>query len=240
MTKPAKLAIGIGGAGLAVAAAGLLLAGSPYAWICWWTALACLLVAAAYARNRPGLFGKREGRVSSARVLPVLPYLVALRLACWVMRVQRRTPVVSEIEPGLWVGGRVGAADIPEGVEIVVDLICEFSAPAAVRERPGYRSFPVLDGHAPTDEDAFLELLDELAASTGGVLVHCESGRGRAPTAAALLLVHRGRAAHPSEAIEIVRRGRPWASPTASDWRFMERIARRLEERRRGGRREPA
>jgi protein-tyrosine phosphatase len=230
-TKPARLAIGIGLAGVAVGAAGLS-SGDPWRWVAAWIAIACFLAAGAYALNRPDLFGKRSGRLSAGRALPVLPYLVAFRIACWVMRTWRRTPCVSEVEPDLWVGGRVAPHQVPRGAEVVVDLTCEFSAPAAIRRLPGYRSHPVLDGSYPRDEERFLALLDELAKSDAGVLVHCESGRGRAPTAAVLVLLWRGRARDAEEAIAMVRRGRPWTKLTATDLAFIERMALRLAARR--------
>jgi protein-tyrosine phosphatase len=60
------------------------------------------------------------------------------------------------------------------------------------------------------------------------VLFHCESGRGRAPTAAALALIARGVASDPPAALELVRKGRPSAAPTRVDLEFIERIAKRL------------
>src|SRR5262249_55601659 len=101
MTKPARLAAGIGLAGLALAAAAAL-GGGPWRWLCVWIAAACFVVASAYALNRPDLFGKRGGRLSLGRALVLLPYLVAFRIACAIMRAWRQTPTVSEIEPGLW------------------------------------------------------------------------------------------------------------------------------------------
>ncbi|HZR84379.1 MAG TPA: hypothetical protein VFD92_24995 [Candidatus Binatia bacterium] len=230
MTKPARLALGIAAAGVGCAGAAIATAGSPR-WLWAWTAGACWVAAAAYAANRPEIFGKRSGRLSRSRAIALLPYLLAFRIACAIMRAWRRTPRVSRVDSDLWVGGRIRASDVPPGTAFVVDLTSEFSAPAAVQGLPGYRSHPVLDGSFPRDETAFLELLEEIAARDGGVLVHCESGRGRAPTAAALVLLARGRARDPQAAIEIVRRGRPWTKLTATDLRFIARIAERLAER---------
>ena len=88
---------------------------------------------------------------------------------------------------------------------------------------------PVLDGATPPDEEAFLRLLHEVRIASGGVLFHCESGKGRAPTAAALALIARGVASDGATALELVRKGRPSAAPTRVDLEFIERIARRLQ-----------
>jgi protein-tyrosine phosphatase len=233
MTKPAKLALGIGVAGAFCAGMAALGAG-PLRWLALWTAAACFAVAAAYATNRPGLFGKRDGRLSAFRALLLLPYLAAFRTACALMRWRRRTPVWEEVAPGIYVGARLQREDLPPSLELIVDLTCEHAEPEPVRSHPGYRCVPVLDGATPPDEEGFLRLLEEVRAATGGVLFHCESGRGRAPTAAALALLARELVSDPAAALELVRKGRPSAAPTRVDVDFVRRLAARLEGR--GGR----
>ncbi len=227
MTKPAKIALGIGVACAACAVLGGLASG-PLRALAWWASGACLFVALAYATNRPGIFGKRDGRLAPLRVLLLLPYLAAFRVACELMRWRRRVPTWEEVAPGLYVGSRVDPGDLPPGLELVVDLTAEYAEPAAVRAHPGYRCVPVLDGAAPPDDEAFLRVLDEVRGASGGVLFHCESGRGRAPTAAALALIARGVAADAVSAVELVRKGRPAAAPTRVDLDFIARLAGRL------------
>lgn len=227
MTKPARLALGIGFAGVVCAALALAAHGAVAALLAW-TAFACALAAAAYARNAPGVFGKRDGRLVWWRTLPTLPYLVAFWIGCALIRARRRLPVFDRVAPGLYVGGRIRGDELPDDVALIVDLTCEYSEPASLRERPGYRSLPVLDGHVPPDEEALLALLAEMDAAPGAVFVHCESGVGRAPTAAALLLMRRGVAPDPESALELVRKQRPGARPTRSDRALMVRVAPRL------------
>ena len=231
MLKPVRLALGIAVAG----GVAFLLAEHVPGWgafVCWWIATACFTVAVAYALNLPDVFGKRDGLLSRPRILILFPYMLAFRLACALMRWRRRLPSISRITPTLYVGGRLGPADLPVDTAIVVDLAAELSEPLGIRAHPGYRSHPVLDGCYPPDDDAFLALLDEIAATRGVVVVHCESGKGRAPTAAALVLVARGEAPDAAAALATIRRGRPWAAPTTVDLRFMERMDARLAERR--------
>jgi hypothetical protein len=227
MTKPRLLATAIGGAGGACAVLAIA-APSPLRWLLAWIALACALVAWAYLVNRPGLYGKREGRLSWWRALPVLPYLVAYRIAAAVRAARRRYAAFDEVAPGLYVGARIDASRLPPDTELVVDLTSEVNEPRDLRRHPGYRGLPVLDGSIPPDEERFLELVSELAAAAGGVYVHCVSGRGRAPTAAAAVLIARGVADGPAAAFELLRKGRPVVKPTQSDISFVERIAARL------------
>lgn len=207
---------------------GAALAPAPWHWLAWWTALSCIAVAAAYGLNQPAVFGKRDGRIPWHRRLLLGPYLAAFAIACEIMRWARDAAPVDEIMPDLYVGGRIRPDDVPAGVELIIDLIAEFGAPAGIRARPGYRSLPVLDGGYPPDEDAFLTLLDEAAACTEPVLIHCDSGKGRAPTFAALVLIRRGLAEEPERAVELVREGRAGTAPTLSDMSFARRMLARM------------
>jgi hypothetical protein len=228
VTKPRILALGIAVAGAACTVGAATLAGAA-AWLLAWTALSCFVVAWAYAANRPEVFGKKQdGRVRMAHQLLLLPYLVAFRVGCWLIRVARPLPAVEEVASGIYIGGRLRQGAVPPGVQLVVDLVAEFPGARGVRSRPGYRCLPVLDGHHPRSLEAFLDQTAEAAAARGGVLIHCESGVGRAPTAAAVLLVARGLVPDPASAVELMAKRRPKIHPTRSDWDFMQRAVARL------------
>jgi len=228
MTKPAKLAVGIGAAALACGAAALASSGlGAFLWA--WAALSCSVVAVAYAQNLPQVFGKRAGRIAPANLVLLLPYLCAFWAACGLMRTWRKgTDPWNEVAADVYVGGYPRGAELPSGVALVVDLTCELGEPAPLRRLAGYRGFPVLDGHYPADEDAFAALMLEVASTDGGVLFHCESGRGRAPTAAALGLLARGVVPDARAALELVAKGRPQSAPTRSDLDFIDRMATRV------------
>ena len=223
MTKPTMLTIGIGSAALICLIISALLP-APWAWLAIWTAVSCGLVSAAYALNLPGIFGKRDGGLPWHRRVVLGPYLLAFGIACELMRRSREAAPVDEVLPGLYVGGRITAEDLPDDVHLVVDLVAEFAEPTAIRQLDGYRALPILDGGYPADEVAFAELLEEAAACARPVLVHCDSGKGRAPTFAALILIRRGLAGDPESAFEIIRNGRPTTAPTASDLAFARRV----------------
>lgn len=225
MTKPVKLTLGIGAAG-AVCLAAAASSGGAVRWLLFWAALSCFVAAAAYAWNRPDVFGKVDGRLSAWRSLVAGPYLAAFWLACTGMRAWRRLPPVTEVAPGIWVGGRIRKADLPPDIELVVDLVAEFPEPWGVRSHPGYRCLPVLDGAHPADEEAFRALLREVESAQGAVLFHCDSGIGRAPTAAIAALLERGIVSEPGVALELIRKSRPRAHPTRTDLAFIDRVWR--------------
>lgn len=230
MTKPQLLAVGIAGAGALFAVLASRAASLGVVVMLWWIAFACFMVAGAYAFNLPEIFGKRDGRLSTGRALLLLPYLLAFRIACALMRWWRGLPVLSRVAPGVYVGGRLRLRDLPADTALIVDLTCELSEPRALRAHPGYRCHPVLDGGAPPEAEDYslLALLDEVARTRGAAVVHCESGKGRAPSVAALVLIARRVAPDVSTALAMIRAARPWAAPTLVDYRFMERIAARL------------
>ena len=90
------------------------------------------------------------------------------------------------------------------------------------------RAQPVLDGAVPPDLDAYVRLVREVAADAGEVLVHCDSGRGRAPMLAAALLVARGIAPDRDTAVAVVRAARPVASPTRNELEFLAAVCAAL------------
>jgi hypothetical protein len=222
------IALGIGVAGVGCGVLALESAGVVrLAWA--WTAGSCAVATAAYLLNRPEWLGKRNGRLAP-RALLILPYLVAFRIACGLIRRFRPPDAPTEIVPGLWVAGRIDARTFPAGVTYVVDLVAEYDAPGWERALPGYRALPVLDGGEPPDAAAFLALIRELRDVTGVILVHCDSGRGRAPTVAAAILVARGLAPDVDAALGLVRERRPVSSPTRVDVAFLRTVSPALRD----------
>jgi Swiss Army Knife protein, DSP-PTPase phosphatase domain len=226
VTKATKIALGIAVAG--ACCGGLAIASTGGARVAWaWTAGSCVVAAAAYFTNRPAWLGKRGGGFGPW-ALAMLPYLVAYRIASALTRWWRGADAPTLIVPGLWVGGRLDARTFPAGVTHVVDLVAEYPAPRWARTMPGYRALLILDGGKPPAPGRYVELVRELRDVADGVLVHCDSGRGRAPTMAAAILIARGVAPDVWSAIAMIRARRPVASPTRTDVAFLERITPRL------------
>ena len=171
--------------------------------------------------NEPGLsrrdlpwfgaavLGKRpDGTISPFVVVLLLPYFLlawfAWTLHGWIARPERS----HEIVPGLWVGRRARAVDLPEGIACVVDMTSEFWEPAAVRAGRTYLCLPTLDHHVPSDQ-AFTQLVRRVAELDQPVYVHCAHGYGRAAMLAAAVMIHRGLASDLEDAEQILRQSRP-------------------------------
>lgn len=193
----------------AVVLSALALCLKGWALILLWPGVACLLVGLAYAGLGAGAFGKtRTGRLAWWPYVLLLPYL-AFTYAIWKLKRNiSKEPFYNEIAPGLWIGRRVLGDELPAGVEVLVDLTCEFAEPSSALCRCSYRSLPTLNYSVP-DVQALRALVDELAQCQGGVYIHCAQGHGRSATVAAALLLRRGLAPTPDEAVAMIVRARP-------------------------------
>jgi protein-tyrosine phosphatase len=177
-------------------------------WIALWPGLSFALVGFAYGGVGVPVFGKsNDGRLSPDRLILLLPY-VLLAWASWaVVRRVTSEPAASEVAPGLWVGRRPVARELPQGIQLVVDLTCELWEPRSVRNASGYLCEPTLDERF-LPEDRAAELIRRLSAAPGPILLHCAQGHGRSATLAAAVMVARGIASDMDDAerrIAVVR-----------------------------------
>jgi hypothetical protein len=186
----------------------------------FWTAFSFLLVAGAYALNRPCPFMRmRRGRPNFIGYLTFWPFFLLSTILHILRRIIiSRLPPYHEIVPGLYLGRRLSAreaARLPFKPAGVVDLMCEMPETPPLRHRETYASLPVLDGMPPS-----LEQLQAGAAwvaqrlATGPVYVHCALGHSRGAVLAAAVLLALRRADTAETAVHMVsdRRPKVWVS----------------------------
>ena len=192
-----------------------------------WTGAAFLIVAAGYAGVGPAVFGKQpDGRLQPGRRLLLLPYLLLIELLWHGQRLFQRAPGSHEVAPGVWLGRRPLAGELPAGVRLVVDLTCEFPR-GALLEGAEYCSLPCLDAAAP-DPAAFAATVNR-ASQAEGVYIHCALGHGRSATLAAAVLVARRIAASAEEAERMLTRIRPGVGLCPAQRRLLADYCRRRE-----------
>lgn len=194
-----------------------------------WSALSVQLIAAAYLVGEPAVFGKRpDGRLPVGRVVAFMPYLAFV----WAVRdlapLVTREPPWTGVSERLWVGRYVRTfAGLPGGVECVVDLTAESPAIGGLPDAVEYLCVPTLDGTAPAP--ARLEaLVARLADSPMALYVHCAAGHGRSALLVAALLVARGEAGGPEDAVARLSRLRPRISLNAEQRRVLDEVCSRL------------
>ena len=194
------------------------------AWLLLWPALSFLLIAAAYAGLGPGVCGKRpDGGLAWWAVLLLFHYLL-LTWGVWhLQRLLSREAACNEVVPGLWVGRRPFAHELPPGTDLVVDLTAEFLEPRGAVAGRSYLCLPTLDALAPPVAP-LRELVKQVAAWPGTAYVHCAAGHGRSGLVAAAVLLARGLAAGPKEAQRLVRRARRGVSLNRSQRRLLEQL----------------
>lgn len=206
------------------------LMGSAGAWALAWFGVSLLAVGGAYLGRGTWLLGKRrDGSQAWLPVLLLLPFFLFIWTVWHVRRVLSREPCFDEVAPGLLLGRRPFAHELPAEVSLVVDLTSEFSEPRAVRTRVRYLCHPVLDTCAP-DEEELVSLVRTVLAEPGPVYVHCAQGHGRSSTVAAAVLLALGHCEDVRGAEQHLRRARPGVRLRHKQRDVLARTARRLRE----------
>jgi protein-tyrosine phosphatase len=182
--------------------------GAPFIWLF----VSLGLMAAAYFGLGPGIFRKRNGQLPWTTWWTLGPVLAGQEISRLYYRRQCRA--WNELTPNVWIGGvlshREASGLVDRRITSVLDLTAEFSEPAPLRHL-AYRNIPILDLTAPTPDqlEEILRFIERESAS-GIVYVHCKIGYSRTAAVAAAWLLRSGAAVTVSEAIDSVRRVRPW------------------------------
>jgi protein-tyrosine phosphatase len=202
----------------------------PLVWWLWippllWMALNWLWVGAAYLGLGPALLCKRsDGSIPLLVTGLLFPYL-ALTWFSWRLRCLLDARGWVEVTPGLFLGRRVNAHELPPDISMVVDFTAEFVEPMSVRTLSRYRCLPTLDGCAP-GEASFRALVDEVARESGRVYVHCAVGHGRSATFVVAVLLARGLEQSVDEAEAKLKRLRPGVRLRSSQRALVGRLAK--------------
>ena len=199
--------------GVLFAAAAILLAilaCTRQGWYWWtlWPSLSLAIVSSGYFFFGPRVYGKAShGLLSPLRQVLLAPYLLYAWGAWRAIRLVSREPAFHRVTENLIVGRRLLSHELPENIDHVIDLTCEFNEPKALRER-SYHSFPILDGFTPHAE-TLREWIEQAAALPGVVYVHCAEGHGRTGLFAAALLLRQEMFSEADEVIEFLQSKRP-------------------------------
>ena len=199
-----------------------------WAWLLAWPALAFAWVAAGYLGLGPRVFSKRrDGSIAPVALVAIFPFFGFLWMLWHLHRLISKEPAYNEIVPGLWLGRRLLPYEMPEGCQRVIDLTAEFIEPAGVRVGRDYQPLPTLDTQAPPF-GALTELAMHVARTPETTLVHCASGHGRSALFMACVLLARGLANNPDEAVALLGTKRPRIGLSGPQRATLNEFARRL------------
>ena len=130
------------------------------------------------------------------------------RYSVWyALRLVKREPAFNQLTDNVFIGRRLLSHELPDNINHVVDLTCEFSEPNALRSTP-YHLFPILDGFVPSPNQ-LRQWVHEVAALSGNVFIHCAEGHGRTGLFAAGLLLTIGHSKTPEDALQFIKSKRP-------------------------------
>lgn len=185
------------------------IAAGGWNYVLLWPALSLLAIAAGYFGLGPRVFGKQsDGTMRWFNRVLMLPFCIPYEMA-WKFYLSRQEPAWHLILPNLWLGRRVKAAELPQGVGLVVDVTAEFESFKAIRENYTYWTLPTLDARTAKRE-SFKALSERIANwSQSGVYIHCAKGRGRSTTLLVAVLLERRCVKTIEEAMALIRTKRP-------------------------------
>lgn len=174
-----------------------------------WPAAGFAGFGAAYLAGRPDLLGKR----SDGALAPWAGwlYLPVRALLLGISGVEARLTSEApwhEVAPGLALGRRLPATDLPPGTRHVVDLTAELPADPAIPAGLAYTVLPTLDA-TPPPPPVLADLVGRLRDAPGPLYVHCAQGHGRSALVAAALLLARDLVSDPAAAEDLLRARRP-------------------------------
>src|SRR3954470_4716836 len=142
-------------------------------WILLWPAVVLLAVAIVYLAGTPGALGKRpDGTLAWWAWLAWAPLFGYMRLMHELARALTNEPVANEVAPGVWVGRRPRAHELPPGIAIVIDLCAELAEADGVAAGRTYLAIPALDATAPTPAQ-IARAVDAVLAASGAAFIHC-------------------------------------------------------------------
>jgi protein-tyrosine phosphatase len=197
-------------------------------WLLLWPAGSFSVVASAYFISGPRILGKKSsGTLAWYSIVALLPYLLFTWISWHILRLINNEHACNEVSPGLVIGRRLHANDLPDGINLVIDLTSEFIEPRGVRTGRAYYCVPMLDGAVPSEAD-LVKAITMANESQGPVYIHCAQGHGRAGLVAAGLLIAKGHSADVDDAIQTLQAARPKVHLNKGQLQFLRRMCQRL------------
>jgi hypothetical protein len=197
-------------------------------WLLFWVATSLMVVGLGYLGLGPRVFGKRPaGTLALGSTILLLPYLLCVWGTWRLARLLTSRRPFDELTAGIIIGRRLFPSEYPPGVDHVLDLTCEFPEFDGVRRVKHYRCFPILDGHVPKLSE-LVGLTGRINEIEGTLYIHCAEGYGRTGLVSATILLARGLAADPHEALRIVQARRPGVALNGRQRRMLAEAAEAL------------
>ncbi|NEO86628.1 MAG: hypothetical protein F6J87_20575 [Spirulina sp. SIO3F2] len=95
--------------------------------VLFWPSLSFAIVAAGYLHLGPSIYQKsQEGFLAPISKVLLLPYLLFLWAVWHIARLLKSEPSLHQLTEKIWIGRRLLAHELPNNIDHVIDLTCEF------------------------------------------------------------------------------------------------------------------
>lgn len=159
--------------------------------------------------NKTFTFGKKsKGELSIFNLIALFPYFLFIWIVWRFSLIFDKSEPFNQLTKNIWIGRRILKNEEIQGIDLVIDLTCEFSESMNLVKVNEYWSFPILDGGIP-EKNEFINLLKYLESFSGKVYIHCAQGSGRTGLVACGYLLFTGKANTFEEAYYCVKSKRP-------------------------------
>ncbi|HEX9062681.1 MAG TPA: dual specificity protein phosphatase family protein [Clostridia bacterium] len=186
-----------------------------------WCSLSLICVGASYFFGSPSVFGKkRDGGIYKVNFVLLLPYFLYVWGVWYIMRLLSKEENYNYLDAGIWIGRRLVGKEVPDNIELIVDLTSEFAELKSVLYGRNYICLPVLDGYVPKKDD-FIALLKKVNEFKCDIYIHCAEGHGRTGLVAAALLILKGKAESAEEALQKIKLAREKVNLNSDQYNFL-------------------
>lgn len=195
-----------------------------------WCGLSLICVGVSYLFGSPSIFGKKsDGGICKVNFVLLLPYFLYVWGVWYIMRLINKEEKYNYLDTGIWIGRRLVGNEVPDNIELIVDLTSEFAELKSVSYGRNYICLPVLDGYVPKKDD-FISLLKKVNEFKGDVYIHCAEGHGRTGLVAAALLILKGKAESAEEALQIIKLAREKVNLNSEQYYFLSGMVNEIRD----------
>ncbi len=192
--------------------------------IFFWLALNLITIGLAYGGLGVKLLGKKpNGKIAKSSLILLFPYfsLTWITWRLWIFI--KKDQCCQEVCPKIWLGRKPFKKQIPECIDLIVDLTSEFPVSRQVKAGRDYICLPILDASVPSPE-TFAGLIQILSRWQGNIYIYCGQGNGRAPTVIIGYLIFQGIVKNVHEAETYLKKIRPSINLSKSQRQFLNKV----------------
>ncbi len=174
--------------------------------VLFWFSLSYPILGLIYFINKPKLFykSKNSGKLSIISNLAILPYFLII-YSIWFFKYKfSKENKYDFFFENYYIGKKLIYKDLPNDIEIVVDLTAELNEDYSIIQNKKYISFPILDASIPDEVDFYL-FIKEVSKLRSNIYIHCAEGHGRTALVAIILYLIRNKKQSVEEAFEFIK-----------------------------------